>query len=395
MGKSPTTPLSSLRPATRAVHGGRHPFDHHGFVNPPVYRGSTVLFPDLDTLESGNQRYTYGRRGSPLMSALEEALCGLEGGQRTVLTSSGLAAITTSLLAFVEAGDHILVADTAYRPARTFCDGMLKRMGVETSYYHPDMGEGITALFRPNTRLVYAECPGSQTFEMQDIPALARACRTRDLYLLVDNTWATAIYFKPLAHGADVSINAGTKYIVGHADAMLGVVTASERAAKPITKALWELGNCAGTEEMYLGLRGLRTMPLRLERHWRAGVEMAEWLQARPEVERVLHPGLPGSVGHAIWKRDFTGATGLFSVVLKPASRTQLAAMLDGLELFGMGWSWGGYESLIVPFDPVGYRTIAPFTHEGPALRLHIGLEDTADLQADLAAGFERMRAAA
>ena len=389
---NPTDEQPKRRPATEIIHRGRNPAAQAGFVNPPVYRGSTVLFPDLATLESGKQTYTYGRKGHPTMRALEEALCALEGGTRTILTSSGLAAVTTALLSFAKAGDHILVVDTCYRPTRQFCDEVLTGLGVEVTYYDPLIGGGISPLFRPNTRVVYTESPGSQTFEVQDIPAIAAACRAKDIWLLMDNTWATGSYFKPFRHGVDVSIQAATKYVVGHADAMLGIVTAGERAAKQLQKMHWLIGDCAGSEEIFLGLRGLRTMDLRLRQHHAAGLEIAKWLQQRPEVEAVLHPALPGFSGHDLWQRDFSGASGLFSIVLKVAPRAGLAAMLDGMKLFGMGYSWGGYESLVVPFDPAQYRSATTSAYSGKTcLRLHVGLEDVEDLKEDLAAGFVRL----
>jgi cystathionine beta-lyase len=386
---------STRRPETDVVHLGRDPFAYHGFVNPPVYRGSTVLYKTLDALKSRTQSYTYGRRATPTTRALEEAITHLEGGAATILTSSGLAAVSTALLAFASAGDHILITDSAYQPGRSFADKMLKRLGVETTYYDPAIGGRIADLFRPNTRLVLVECPGSQTFEMQDIPAIAQAAHARDLWVLADNTWATPLYCKPLALGADVSIQAGTKYIVGHADAMLGAITANARAARHVDNAKEALGSCPGSEETYLGLRGLRTLDVRLERHQRSGLRIAEWLASRPEVDRVLHPALPSHPGHAIWKRDFTGSTGLFAAVLKPVPEKALAALLDGLKLFGMGYSWGGYESLVIPFDPTSYRTATRWTGPGPALRFHIGLEAADDLIADLDAGFGRLRATA
>lgn len=382
------------RPETEVVHLGRKPFEQHGFVNTPVYRGSTVLYPTLDALRAYSQPYTYGRRATPTTRALEEAITHLEGGAATILTSSGLAAISTAVLAFVQAGDHVLILDSVYQPARTFADKMLTRFGVEVTYYDPLIGKDIEKLFRPNTRLVMVEAPGSQTFEMQDIPAIAAAAHAKDIWVLADNTWATPLFCKPLALGADVSIQAATKYIVGHADAMLGAVTANARAAKFIDDAKERLGTCPGSEETYLGLRGLRTLAVRLQQHQRSGIAVAEWLAARPEVDRVLHPALPNDPGHAIWKRDFTGACGLFSIVLKPVPQKALAAFLDGLKLFGMGYSWGGYESLVVPFDPTSYRTATRWQGPGPALRFHIGLEAVDDLIADLAAGFERMKSA-
>lgn len=382
------------QPQTKVVHLGRAPFEYHGFVNPPVYRGSTVLYKSLEALKSRNQPYTYGRRATPTTRALEDALTSLEGGAATILTSSGLGAVSTAILAFVEAGDHILIVDSVYQPGRAFADRMLKRLGIETTYYDPAVGSAISGLFRPNTRLVVVESPGSQTFEMQDIPAIAEAAHARNLWVIADNTWATPLYCKPLMLGADVSIEAATKYIVGHADAMLGAITANASAAKYIDRAKEALGTCPGSEETYLGLRGLRTLDVRLERHQRSALAVAEWLAGRPEVDRVLHPALPSHPGHTIWKRDFTGASGLFSVVLKPVPEEALAAFLDGLKLFGMGYSWGGYESLVIPFDPTSYRTATRWHGPGPALRFHIGLEAVEDLIADLSAAFARMRAA-
>jgi cystathionine beta-lyase len=381
-------------PATEVVHAGRDPFEHHGFVNVPVYRGSTVLYPTLASLEAKTQAYTYGRRGTPTVRALEEAITRLEGGADTKLAASGYQAVTTAILAFVQAGDHILMVDTVYQPTRQFCDYLLERLGVETEYYDPLVGAGIAALIRPNTRLVYVESPGSQTFEVQDIPAIAAAAREKNIWVLADNTWASPLYCQPLALGADVSIQAATKYLVGHADAMLGSITSNARAARHVAHAAGTLGVCPGSEETFLGLRGLRTLDVRLARHQETGIALAEWLKARPEVARVLHPALAGDPGHALWKRDCKGATGLFSVILKPVSRTGLAAFLDGLQLFGMGYSWGGYESLVIPFDCGPYRTATRWQPEGPALRFHAGLEALEDLKADLAAGFTRMQAA-
>jgi len=378
---------------TRLVHGGRDAAEQFGFVNPPVVRGSTVLFPDVASLMSRDARYTYGREGTPTIRLLEEAIAELEGGALTRLAPSGLGAISGALLAFVEAGDHILVTDSVYRPTRRFCDRVLSRLGVETEYYDPVIGEGIAALMRDNTRLVFTENPGSQTFEMQDIRAIAAAAHERGAWVLTDNTWATPLYFKPFDHGVDVSIQAATKYIVGHSDAMLGAMTANERAAGKLETGHMDLGLCPGPEDCYLGLRGLRTMGVRLARHGQAGLDIARWLAEWPEVSRVLHPALPGDPGHDIWKRDYTGTSGLFSVVLHPAPREAVAAMLDGLELFGLGFSWGGFESLVVPFDPKNYRSATTWDAEGPALRFHIGLEDVEDLKRDLAAGFDRLNA--
>jgi cystathionine beta-lyase len=384
-------PRRARRPASDVVQAGRDPFAHHGFVNTPVYRGSTVLFRNLESFEKRDQRYVYGRRGTPTSEALEGAIAHLEGGARSWLAPSGAAAIATALMCFTKARDHILVADTVYQPTRRICDGPLKRFGVETTYYDPTVGAGITRLMRPNTALVYTESPGSLTFEVQDIPAIAAAAHAAGALVALDNTWASPLYFKPFAHGADISIQAGTKYIVGHADAMLGAITVTEPLAQRLVAEAGGLGICAGTEEMYLGLRGFRTLDVRLERHWRSGIEVARWLEGRPEVARVLHPALPSHPQHALWERDFLGASGLFSIVLKPCAKTAVAALIEGLELFGLGASWGGYESLVLPFDAAKTRSATAWAPEGPTVRLHIGLEDAADLKADLEAGFARL----
>ena len=378
---------------TRLAHAGRDPSRQHGFVNMPVYRGSTVIFPTLASLQAEDQAFSYGRLGTPTVRALEEAIAELEGGYAARLTPSGLSAIAAALMAFVASGDDILVPDSVYRPTRCFCDDVLKRLGVKTTYYDPLIGGAIGKLITKKTRAVFTESPGSQTFEVQDIPAIAKAAHDAGAVVILDNTWATPLYFKPFAHGVDVSIEAATKFITGHADAMLGVITASEQAFPAVAKAHDELGLCAGPEDVFLGLRGLRSLGVRLERHQRSGLELARWLQGRPEVKRVIYPALAGDPGHAIWRRDFTGAPGLFSIVLKPVPRAKLAAMVDGLALFGIGYSWGGFESLILPFDPSAYRTVTPWEEKGPALRLHVGLEDVEDLKADLDAGFARLKA--
>jgi len=380
-----------LHELTRIAHAGLDPFTHFGFVNPPAYRGSTVLYPSLKALRERKQPYTYGRRGTPTVRALEAAIQQLEGGHRTVLTSSGLAAINLALLSFVEQGDHILISDSVYQPTRLFANNMLAKLGVETSYYDPLIGSNIEKLLRPNTRLIFSEAPGSQTFEMQDIPAISAVATARNIWHIMDNTWASPLFFKPFCHGVDVSIQAATKYIVGHSDAMLGAVSANKRAESHLMRAVDVFGACPGSEETYLGLRGFRTIDVRLQRHWQSGVAMARWLEQRPEVAKVMHPALPSHPGHAIWKRDFTGASGLFSIILKPCTQDALAAMLDGLSLFGMGYSWGGFESLVIPFDPSSYRTATGWQTDGQALRFHIGLEDVEDLQGDLDAGFKRL----
>jgi cysteine-S-conjugate beta-lyase len=382
------------RPDTEIAHAGRDPFAHHGFVNTPVYRGSTVLFKTVESFEKREQRYVYGRRGTPTSEALEEAIACLEGGARTWLAPSGAAAISTAMVTFLKAGDHILVADNVYYPTRKLCSGPLKRFGVETTYYDPTIGADIATLMRPNTALVFCESPGSLTFEVQDIPAIAAVAHQHGALVMMDNTWGSPLYFKPFVHGVDISIQAGTKYIVGHADAMLGAITVTEKLASKLVAEAGDLGICAGTEEMYLGLRGIRTLGVRLQRHWQSGVEIARWLEQRPEVARVIHPALPSHPQHEIWKRDFLGACGLFSIVLKPCAKQAVAAMLEGLELFGMGASWGGYESLVLPFDAAKSRSATAWEPEGPTVRIHIGLEDVDDLKADLEAGLARLKSA-
>ena len=395
MAQHPSSHLARFGERTRLVHAGRDPFDQHGFVNTPIYRGSTVLYPNTDDFLHRRAKYTYGTQGTPTTDSLERAWSALAGAAGTVLTPSGLAAVTVALMTVCEAGSHLLVPDSVYRPTRNFCDTILARFGVETSYYDPVIGAGIRDLFRPNTTAVFTEAPGSQTFEMQDIPAIAAAAHAWDAAVLMDNTWATPLLFPPHAMGVDICIEAGTKYLSGGSDLLLGLTSANERWAKPLRTTFGAFAMCAGPEDVFLGLRGLRTMALRLREHEKQAFEMARWFAARPEVARVLHPGLETDPGHAIWRRDFKGASGLFSIVLKPASGAALAAMIDGLELFGIGASWGGFESLVLPFDPAAYRTVTRWEAEGPALRFHIGLEDLDDLKRDLEAGFERLRATA
>ena len=386
--------LKAMNSRTRLVHAGRDPFEQHGFINTPIYRGSTVLSPTMEDLYARKAKYIYGTKGTPTTDALETAWSDLAGAAGTVLVPSGLAAITVALLAAVKAGDHVLVADSAYRPARVFCDTVLKRMGVETTYYDPLIGEAIETHFRPNTSVVLVEAPGSQSFEVQDIPAISAAAKKRGICVVMDNTWATPLFFPPHARGVDMAIEAGTKYLSGHSDLLLGLVSANAEWFPRLRETFDAFAMCAGPEDVFLALRGLRTMELRLREAERQGLEMARWLEARPEVARVLHPAFPSCPGHEFWKRDFLGSSGLFSVILKPASRAAVAALLDGLQLFGMGYSWGGFESLVIPFDCKTYRTATDWSPGGPALRFSIGLEHTDDLKADLAAGFERMKSA-
>jgi cystathionine beta-lyase len=377
---------------TRLSHQGWNPRDYHGFVNPPVVHASTVLFPDAGTMDNRAQKYTYGTRGTPTTDALCEAIDELEGSAGTILVPSGLAAVTVPFLAFASAGDHILVVDSVYYPTRNFCDTMLKRLGVETEYYDPAIGAEISALMRPNTRIVHTEAPGSLTMDMQDIRAIAEAAHAAGAVVMMDNTWATPLYFRPLDFGVDVSIHAATKYPSGHSDILFGTVSANEKCWPKLHDAQITLGTCAAPDDAYQILRGLRTMGIRLERHWKSALEVASWLDGREDVAKVLHPALESFAGHAIWKRDFKGASGLFSFVLKESdpSRFKLRAFafLDALKLFGLGYSWGGYESLAV-WCNLADRTIAKAPPDGPVIRLQIGIEDVPDLIRDLEAGFK------
>ena len=379
------------------VTAGRDPRSNHGFVNPAVYHASTVLYPNAEDYVAHRSRYQYGRRGTPTTEALEQALQELEGPQcaGVSLLPSGLAAISTAFLAVVQAGDHVLVTDSAYGPTRNFCEQVLKRLGVTTSYYDPVIGAAIADHFQPNTRLVYVEAPGSLSFEMQDVGAIAKVAHDKGALVLMDNTWATPLYFRPLDHGVDLVIQAGTKYIGGHSDIMLGTVSASGATVAALKNTVRLLGLCEGPDDVYLGLRGLRTLGVRLDRHYASGLAVARWLEQRPEVLRVLHPALPSDPGHALWKRDFTGASGLFSMVLKPVSQKAHYAFVDTLELFGIGASWGGYESLAIPFNCAPFRTATRWEPGGPTVRFHIGLEAVEDLTADLERGFAALTAAA
>jgi cystathionine beta-lyase len=392
-GSGPTTPQQA---ETRLVTAGRDSQAQKGFVNPPVFRGSTVLYPTAEDLHAHRAEFTYGRHGSPTTRALQDVLTALEGPQcaGVGLAPSGLAAISTTLLSVLKTGDHLLVCDNVYRPTRNFCNGMLARYGVETTYFDPLIGGGIESLFRPNTRAVLVEAPGSQSFEMPDIPAIAAVAHARGAFVIDDNTWATPLYHRSLEQGVDVSMQAATKYIGGHSDIMFGTISANAKAWPLVAEGIRLLGVCAGPDDVYLALRGIRTLSVRLEQHYRSGLEMARWLKARPEVARVLHPAIESDPGHAIWKRDFTGASGLFSIVLKPVSHQAVDALLDTVKLFGMGYSWGGFESLIIPFDCNEYRTATKWAPGGPTLRLHIGLENLDDLKADLDRGFAALKAA-
>jgi cysteine-S-conjugate beta-lyase len=383
--------------ATRLTHAGREPAAHHGYVNTPVYHASTMLYSSTEAYLAHRSRYQYGRRGTPTSEAFQEALRDIEGRQceGVALLPSGLAAVATALLSALRAGDHVLVTDSAYFPTRKLCDTILTRYGIATTYYDPTAGSAIASLLQANTRAVFVESPGSLTFEIQDIPAIAAAAHAREAVVLMDNTWASPLYFRALEKGVDLSIQSGTKYIGGHSDLMLGTVAANKATWNRLKETVYEMGLCVGPDDMFLGMRGLRTMGVRLAQHQASGMKVARWLEARPEVLRVLHPALENHPGHAIWKRDFSGACSLFSVVFKPAPQAAVNAFLDALSLFGIGASWGGFESLAIPFDCAPIRTANPWTPGGPTVRFHVGLEDVSDLIADLECGFAAFAAAA
>ena len=378
---------------TILAHAGPAPEEQFGIVNPPVYRASTVVAPSVAAQRanraSNERRFVYGRRGTPTSYAFEDAVAEIEGGERAIAVGSGLAAICSGFLGFFAAGDHLLAADHAYGPIRRFCDGFLSRFGVETTYYDPMIGAGIAELIRPNTKVVYVEAPGSHTFEVQDIPAIAAAAHAAGCIVIMDNTYSAGVFFKPFEHGVDVSLQAATKYLVGHSDAMLGAITTSHEHWDTVSNSVSELGYHAAPDDAYLGLRGIRTLTARLEGHQANGLTLANWFGEQPEVERVLHPALPSCPGHEIWKRDFTGACGLFSVVFHDYPAENFEALVDGLELFGLGGSWGGYESLVLPTNVT--RTATEWPAAGRCIRFHAGLEDPEDLIEDLAGGLKRL----
>jgi len=381
--------------ATQVGHLGRTPQKFLGAVNTPVFRATTMLFPTVADLEAAvrgeYQGIGYGLHGLPTVTDLQAAIAQLEGGHAALAVPSGLTATTLPLLALAKPGDHILVTDSVYGPTRRFCELHLKRLGVEVGYYDPLLGADIAREFRPNTRIVFVESPGSLTFDVQDVPAIARVAHARNALVMMDNSWATPLYFRAFDHGVDVSVHAATKYIGGHSDVLLGLIVGSA-ATFPALHRLWtDMGVTASSDDCFLGLRGLRTLAVRLARHQASGIKVAEWLRTRPEVREVIHPALPGSRGHELWKRDFAGATSLFGMVLHPVAKERIDAMLDGMRLFSMGWSWGGFESLMIPVYPERVRTASRWDVGGPSLRLYIGLEDPDDLIADLGDGFARL----
>ncbi len=383
------------RPGTQVGRLGRDPQKFLGAVNTPVFRATTMIFPTVASLESAVRGefdgIGYGLHGLPTVTDLQDAIAALEGGHAALAVPSGLTATTLPLLALCKPGDHVLVTDSVYGPTRRFCDLHMKRLGVEVSYYDPLLGADIAREFRPNTRIVFVESPGSLTFDVQDIPAIAAVAHARGALVILDNSWATPLFFRAFDHGVDVSVHAATKFIAGHSDTLLGLIVCSE-ATFPALHRLWtDIGVTASSDDCFMGLRGMRTLATRLARQQASGIKVAEWLRARPEVNEVVHPALPGARGHDLWKRDFSGATSLFGVVLNPVAKERIDALLDGMRLFGMGWSWGGFESLIIPIYPERTRTASRWEAGGPMLRLYVGLEDPDDLIDDLAAGLARL----
>lgn len=382
------------KPETLLTHTGRDPSAQYGFVNTPVYRGSTVLFPTLDSLENRTQTYGYGRTGNPSTDAVEKLITELEGAVGTRMAPSGLSAIATAILSLVSAGDDILVTDSAYEPTRNFCNGVLGRMGVTTRYYDPRIGAGIADLIAPNTRAVFVESPGSLTFEIEDLPAISAAAHAAGARVIVDNSWATPLYHRPFDLGADIVVHAGTKMFVGHSDVMSGTISANAAVWDAVKSTHRAMGVCAAPDEAYLIARGLRTLSIRMTEHKTRAKDIAGWLETQPGIVRVLHPALPSHSDNALFERDFSGSGSVFSILLEPAPRAATAALVDHMRLFGMGYSWGGFESLILPAWPARIRTAVKWTEKGNLFRLHIGFEDVEDLKADLADGLNRYRSA-
>lgn len=377
---------------TLLTHAGSKPDEYHGAVNVPPHRMSTIVFRTYEEFEKvPNVPYSYGRAGTPSSAAFEEGIAAIEGAFRSVATCSGLSAILTALMAFTEAGDHILITDNCYGPSRKSCEEILRRFGVDVEYYPPLIGADIEKLFRPNTKLVFMEAPGSLTFEVQDVGAITAAAKKAGIKTAIDNSWATPLFFRPIEFGIDVSVMSATKYVSGHSDVMLGVVSSNEESWPQVKRAALMLGLCGGSEELYLGLRGLRTLNVRLRQHQKNALDIAEWLAQQPQVKRVHHPALPSCPGHENWKKYYKGSSGTFGIILHQTDRKKIAAMLDGMEFFNLGFSWGGFESLLFPEQPKPIRTAQEWTEEGFSLRLHIGLEDVEDIRRDLAAGLKRL----
>jgi cystathionine beta-lyase len=386
-----------MKKDTKIVNAGRSKKWTNGVVNPPVTRASTVVFNTVAEMNNAlknrhNQTMVYGRRGTNTSFAFSDAMVDIEGGAGCALYPSGTAAITNAILAFVEQGDHILMVDSAYEPTRDYCDKILTKMGVTTTYYDPMIGTDIEALIRDNTRLIFLESPGSLTMEVQDVPAISNVAHKHDCIVMLDNTWGAGVNFKPFNYGVDVSVQAATKYIVGHSDVMLGTATAIDKYWPQLRDYSYLMGQCTSPDDLYLALRGIRTLSIRLKQHQQSAIKVAQWLESRPEVAKILHPAFESCPGHEFFKRDFEGSNGLFSFTLNCGNQRALTAFLDGLNHFKMGYSWGGFESLILGVSNVNnIRTVTTFDCQYPLIRLHIGLEDVDDLIQDLSYGFDRL----
>jgi len=394
-----------MHEATRIVHAGRDPKEQGWMVNPPIYQSSTIVFPTLKDLIYAERGYSnndlvepyelkYGRYGTQTNFALERAIAEIDGGYNSFVTASGAAAINTALVAFLKQGDHMLLVDNVYSPTRSFADKFLKKLGIETTYYDPKIGEDIKKLIKKNTKVIFLESPGSLSFEIQDVPAICKVAKKMGIVTIVDNSWASGIYFKPLEHGADVVVTALTKYINGHSDTMMGAITVQEKHFRVMYEAFRYMAVTAAPFSSYMVQRGMRTTKIRMDHCFKSALELAQWLEARSEVEKVLYPALESDENHKLWKRDFTGAAGLFTIILdRKYSNESLARMVDKLHYYAMGYSWGGYESLILPIDPSGVRSITKWAYSNKTcLRINVGLEDIQDLKDDLEAGFKRLR---
>ncbi|SHO56385.1 cystathionine beta-lyase [Vibrio quintilis] len=383
---------------TTLIHAGRNKEWTHGSVNPPVQRASTIVFDTVAEkhramVNRADKTLFYGRRGTTTHFAFQDAMTQVEGGVGCALYPCGTAAITNAILSFVQAGDHILMVDTCYEPTRDFCEVILKKMGVETTYYDPLIGEDIRSLIRPETKILFTESPGSVTMEVQDIPTLAAIAHEHDMIVMLDNTWGAGVNFSPFDHGVDISVQAATKYIVGHSDVMLGTAVTHEKYWDQLREQSYLMGQCISPDDAYLGLRGLRTLDVRLKQHAESSLTIAKWLAEHPLVDHVRHPALESCPGHEFFKRDFKGGNGLFSFVLKSSCPRATTALLDGMTHFSMGYSWGGFESLILANEPKSFnalRTVSNPDFPGTLIRLHIGLEDVNDLIADLELGLKR-----
>ena len=388
-----------MKKETKVVEAGRSSKWTNGTVNPPVQRASTVVFDSVKDMKAAavnktNQTLFYGRRGTTTSFAFSDAMVEIEGGAGCALYPSGTAAITNAIISFVKTGDNILMVDSAYEPTRDYCDKILLKMGVTTTYYDPLIGKGIEALIQDNTTIIFLESPGSITMEVQDVPGIAEVAHKHDCVVMLDNTWGAGINFRPFDYGVDVSIQAATKYIVGHSDVMLGTATATEKYWPQLRENSYIMGQCTSPDDLYLALRGIRTLSVRLNQHQKSALKIANWLAKRPEVETVLHPALPSCPGHEYFERDFTGSNGLFSFVLNRGTQAAITELLDGMKHFKMGYSWGGFESLILAISGINtMRTVTDWNYEFPLIRLHVGLENVDDLIEDLEKGFERLNA--